>query len=145
MSSPTEGLTRLLVQINAPGSFATRRTAPCTDLRLYNLLIYEPGQFFVTHQDSEKADDMIGTLVAILPSAFTGGEMVIEHHDQKVTFSGAHGKIALIALQDQSPPTSMVGADTKVAKIGQKSTRTDWSVPPVARGATRDCQLLVND
>jgi len=34
MSSPTEDLTRLLVQINAPGSFATRRTAPCTDLRL---------------------------------------------------------------------------------------------------------------
>jgi hypothetical protein len=34
MSSPTVDLTRLLVQINAPGSFATRRTAPCTDLRL---------------------------------------------------------------------------------------------------------------
>jgi hypothetical protein len=66
---------------------------------LHNLLVYEPGQFFVAHQDSENADDMIGTLVAILPSAFTGGEMVIERHDQKVTFSGARGKIAVIAFQ----------------------------------------------
>jgi hypothetical protein len=35
---------------------------------LHNLLIYSPGQFFVTHQDSEKADDMIGTLVVSLPA-----------------------------------------------------------------------------
>ena len=46
------------------------------------MLVY--GQFFVTHQDSEKGDDMIGTLVVILPTAFTGGAMVIEHHDEQV-------------------------------------------------------------
>jgi hypothetical protein len=35
---------------------------------LHNLLIYGPGQFFAPHQDSDKADDMIGTLVVSLPS-----------------------------------------------------------------------------
>ena len=32
------------------------------------MLVYGPGQFFAPHQDSEKADDMIGTLVVMLPS-----------------------------------------------------------------------------
>ena len=40
---------------------------------LHNMLVYGPGQFFAAHRDSEKADDMIGTLVVILPSDFTGG------------------------------------------------------------------------
>lgn len=30
---------------------------------LHNLLVYAPGQFFLPHQDSEKSDDMLGTLV----------------------------------------------------------------------------------
>src|SRR5260370_14592652 len=44
---------------------------------LHNLLVYEPGQFFASHQDSEKTDDMVGTLVMILPTAFAGGTMFI--------------------------------------------------------------------
>jgi len=35
---------------------------------LHNLLVYGPGQFFAPHQDSEKADGMIGSLVVLLPS-----------------------------------------------------------------------------
>lgn len=64
----------------------------------HNLLVYEPGQFFVTHQDSEKNDDMIGTLVVILPSDFTGGAMVLEHHDEKVIFRGSGRKLTFIAF-----------------------------------------------
>lgn len=56
---------------------------------LQNLLIYAPGQFFVTHQDSEKADNMIGSLVVSLPSRYTGGAMAVEHHDEKKLFSGS--------------------------------------------------------
>jgi hypothetical protein len=65
---------------------------------LHNMLVYGPGQFFVTHQDSEKGDDMIGTLVVILPSAFTGGAMVVEHHDEQLTFRAAGGKLTFIAF-----------------------------------------------
>jgi hypothetical protein len=41
------------------------------------LLVYGKGQFFLPHQDSEKDDAMVGTLVLSLPSAHTGGELVI--------------------------------------------------------------------
>ena len=65
---------------------------------LHNMLVYGPGQFFVTHQDSEKGDEMIGTVVVILPSAFTGGAMVVEHHDERLTCRAAGGKLTFIAF-----------------------------------------------
>ena len=65
---------------------------------LHNLLIYGPGQFFLAHQDSEKTDHMIGTLVVILPSDFTGGAIVVEHQDQRVSFRGSGGQLTFIAF-----------------------------------------------
>ncbi len=65
---------------------------------LHNMLVYGPGQFFLAHQDSEKTDDMIGTLVVILPSDFTGGAIVVEHHDERVSFRGSGGQLAFIAF-----------------------------------------------
>lgn len=65
---------------------------------LHNLLVYAPGQFFVMHQDSEKTDDMIGTLVVNLPSSFTGGTLVIAHHDEKRRFGGSATDLSLIAF-----------------------------------------------
>ena len=46
---------------------------------LYKLLIYEKGSFFVSHRDTEKAPGMFATLVLALPSASTGGELVVRH------------------------------------------------------------------
>ena len=65
---------------------------------LHNLLIYGPGQFFATHQDSEKKDGMIGTLVITLPSKFSGGEFVVSHMGEKVTSRGTVRKLGLIAF-----------------------------------------------
>jgi len=44
---------------------------PTTKLRaeLHAMLVYSKGQFFVPHQESEKDDAMVGTLVVSLPSA----------------------------------------------------------------------------
>ena len=53
---------------------------------LHNLLVYERGQFFAPHQDSEKFDDMIATLVVLLPSNFSGGSLKIDQHGDKRTF-----------------------------------------------------------
>ena len=38
------------------------------DVDLHSLLVYEPNQFFLKHQDTEKTDEMIGTLVVTLRS-----------------------------------------------------------------------------
>jgi hypothetical protein len=65
---------------------------------LHNLLVYGPGQFFAAHQDSEKADRMIGTLVVLLPSDSKGGALVIEHHDEKVSYRGSTDQLALVAF-----------------------------------------------
>ena len=50
--------------------------------RLDKLLIYEKGQFFSPHKDSEKDDNMLGSLSVILPSEHNGGTLVVSHQDQ---------------------------------------------------------------
>ncbi len=51
---------------------------------LYKLLIYDQGSFFVNHRDTEKVPGMFGTLVVVLPSESTGGELVVRHKDREV-------------------------------------------------------------
>ena len=49
------------------------------EARLYKMLVYGPGDFFVPHRDTEKEPGMFGTLVVTLPGEFTGGELVVQH------------------------------------------------------------------
>lgn len=44
---------------------------------LYKMLIYERGDFFLPHKDSEKGKGMFGTMIIGLPSRHTGGELVV--------------------------------------------------------------------
>jgi len=50
---------------------------------LHSLLVYEPNQFFLAHQDSEKDDAMVGTLVVTLPSPYTGGDLMVGHNARR--------------------------------------------------------------
>ncbi|CAK0758503.1 hypothetical protein CCP4SC76_3020006 [Gammaproteobacteria bacterium] len=50
--------------------------------QLQDLLIYEPGQFFSRHRDSEKCDGMVATLIVVLPIQHEGGNLVVEHQDE---------------------------------------------------------------
>ena len=59
------------------------------EAELYKLLIYEEGGFFAPHQDSEKIDDMIATLVVCLPSKHEGGELIISHVGDEFIFDSA--------------------------------------------------------
>lgn len=58
---------------------------------LYKLLIYEEGDFFLPHKDSEKEKGMFGTLIIGLPSTHTGGELCIRFNgdEETVDFSVA--------------------------------------------------------
>lgn len=64
----------------------------------HSMLVYSPGQFFVPHQDSEKHDAMIGTLVVTLPSAFKGGELEIEHAGRIVKHGSPGTSLSLVAF-----------------------------------------------
>jgi hypothetical protein len=61
---------------------------------LYDLLLYEPGSFFLPHRDGEKLDRMVATLVVVLPSSFEGGEPVVRHEGQEkvIDFGGEQGR-----------------------------------------------------
>jgi predicted 2-oxoglutarate/Fe(II)-dependent dioxygenase YbiX len=65
---------------------------------LHSMLVYEPGQFFLPHQDSEKSDGMVGTLVVTLPSSFKGGALVIEHMGKKVTYRTSTQPLSFVAF-----------------------------------------------
>lgn len=51
---------------------------------LYKMLIYDTGSFFVGHRDTEKVAGMFATLVIVLPSVYSGGELVVRHRDREV-------------------------------------------------------------
>ena len=60
---------------------------------LYDLLLYEPGSFFLPHRDGEKLDRMVATLVVVLPSSHQGGELIVRHdgQEQTIDFGGPSG------------------------------------------------------
>jgi len=62
------------------------------------LLVYGKGQFFLPHQDSEKDDTMIGTLVVSLPSSHTGGELLIEHNGETVAYQASATEVSVAAF-----------------------------------------------
>lgn len=73
---------------------------PTTVLRAepHALLVYGKGQFFLPHQDSEKDDAMMGTLVVSLPSHHTGGELVVEHAGRSVTHRASREQLTFTAF-----------------------------------------------
>ncbi|MDE2379594.1 2OG-Fe(II) oxygenase [Bradyrhizobium sp.] len=50
----------------------------------YKLLVYDAGSFFVDHRDTEKVPGMFATMVIVLPSTHSGGELVIKHLGREV-------------------------------------------------------------
>lgn len=66
---------------------------------LDKLLVYGPGQFFASHQDSERSDDMVATLVVVLPSRHTGGAIVVTHNGRRRVFAAdGGGDLGLVAF-----------------------------------------------
>jgi predicted 2-oxoglutarate/Fe(II)-dependent dioxygenase YbiX len=59
---------------------------------LYDLLLYEPGGFFLPHQDGERIDRMVATLVVVLPSNYAGGELIVRHEGDETTIDFATAK-----------------------------------------------------
>ena len=68
---------------------------------LDKLLIYEKDQFFIPHQDSERSDSMLATLLVILPSAHAGGSLIVSHQGEKRRYninSKDQGKITFLSF-----------------------------------------------
>ena len=65
---------------------------------LHSLLVYETNQHFLAHQDSEKDDSMVGTLVVTLPSSYTGGELMVGHNEEWKAYWGSKTALSLVAF-----------------------------------------------
>jgi hypothetical protein len=65
------------------------------EARLYKLLMYEKGGFFLPHRDSEKHDGMVASMNVVLGNPFEGGTLVVRHGTATVTLpftEAAQGK-----------------------------------------------------
>lgn len=87
----TRALDALGPQLGLPG-----RTG--LELELHSMLIYGEGQFFTAHQDSEKHDDMIATLVISLPSDHSGGELVVDDRGAQKHYRASSSTLELVAF-----------------------------------------------
>ena len=65
---------------------------------LHSLLVYEQNQHFLAHQDSEKDDSMVGTVVVTLPSSYTGGELMVGHNEEWKAYQGSKTALSLVAF-----------------------------------------------
>lgn len=66
--------------------------------QMHSMLLYEPGQFFAAHQDSEKDDQMIGSMVVLLPSRSTGGDLVVSHRGEALRYKGSASSLTFVAF-----------------------------------------------
>jgi hypothetical protein len=76
--------------------------------RLYKLVIYQEGGHFDQHRDTVRGDGHIGTVVAILNSEYTGGELEITHGDKTEVVTGPYNWVAMYGdcLHKINPVTS---------------------------------------
>src|SRR6266567_3518067 len=65
---------------------------------LHSLLVYEQNQHFLAHQDSEKDDSMVGTLVVTLPSSYAGGALMVGHNEEWKAYRGSKTALSLVAF-----------------------------------------------
>lgn len=64
----------------------------------HSMLVYAPGQHFAPHQDSEKSDGMVASLVVTLPGSAKGGSLVVGHGAERATYRGSRDRISLVAF-----------------------------------------------
>ncbi|KAF4607220.1 hypothetical protein EYR38_001280 [Pleurotus pulmonarius] len=79
----------------ALGVVATSVAPRC---ELHKLLLYEPGSHFLPHQDTEKAPGMFATVIIILPSRYTGGQVHVSHGNKAQVFDYASSSLLSTAV-----------------------------------------------
>ncbi|CAA7268416.1 unnamed protein product [Cyclocybe aegerita] len=83
---------------NALGVELAQTPNLCPRLQLHKLLLYEPGSHFLPHQDTQKAEGMFATAIIILPSAYTGGQVVVSHASKKKTIDFSSSSLTSTAV-----------------------------------------------
>ncbi|KAJ7488843.1 hypothetical protein FB451DRAFT_1552810 [Mycena latifolia] len=72
--------------------------APAPRCELHKLLLYETGSHFAPHQDTEIQAGMFATIIIILPSEHSGGQVCVSHGTKKNTFDTAASSAVCFSL-----------------------------------------------
>ena len=130
-------------------------------LKPLKLLVYPPGGHFALHADTEKTPGMVASLALVVPGAYTGGALAIEHAGERLSFAadGADAwrwaawyadcrhalepvedgvRIALtfgIAIAPETPLTRIKEANRPVGRAIGGRTYAEWHTSWAARGA----------
>ncbi|KAJ3152392.1 hypothetical protein HK101_001807 [Irineochytrium annulatum] len=91
---------------------------------LYKLNVYGPGDHFKAHVDSPRSDTMFGSLVVCLPSAHTGGQLVLTHHGRKKVFDWSGDEAANRGLLQWAAFYSDVQHEILPVETGYRVTLT---------------------
>jgi len=78
------------------------------EIKLHSLNIYGPGGFFKPHLDNVHSRGQIATLVYTLPSTFTGGDLVIYHHDLHITINPYSESSCKVTKDEETYPANIV-------------------------------------
>ena len=105
--------------------------------QFHSMLLYERGQFFAAHQDSEKNDEMVATLVVMLPSRSTGGELVVSHRGESVRYRGSASSLTFVAFYaDTRHEVFPLETGHRVALTYNLALRSDTTAPLPSDPAT---------
>ena len=63
------------------------------ELRLYKLLVYDKGSFFLPHRDTQKTENHFGTVVLSMPVKHKGGELFVRHNGQERCYNLDPGRL----------------------------------------------------
>ena len=130
------------------------------EFKLLKLLVYPPGGHFAPHADTEKTPGMVASLALVVPGAYKGGALAIEHAGERLSFAadGADAwrwaawyadcrhalepvedgvRIALtfeLAIDPETPLTPVEAADRRVGGALWERTYAEWHTAWAARG-----------
>lgn len=114
---------------------------------IYKLLVYDEGAFFKTHRDTEKTEGMFGTLLIVLPSPHSGGELVVRHADREVTIDLSEDEVAEIKFAafyaDCEHEVLPVTRGNRVCLVYNLLQRPPPLMAPVYDGETADAAMLL--
>ncbi len=119
---------------------------------LYKLLVYDTGSFFVSHRDTEKADGMFATLIIVLPSVYSGGELRVRHKQEDITLDlcgHEPEEICFAAFYADCVHEVLPVTDgcrlTLVYNLIRTDKKTPLPTPPECRPAQQKVAALLND
>jgi predicted 2-oxoglutarate/Fe(II)-dependent dioxygenase YbiX len=113
---------------------------------LHSLLVYETNQHFLAHQDSEKDDSMVGTLVVTLPSSYTGGELMVGHNEEWKAYRGSKTALSLVAFYaDCRHEVLKVQSGYRITLTYNLLLHGDTSRPPGEEGTVAEAADLLRE